>query len=60
MALLPKSKRAVLLEALEILASGEAPPAKAPKEPKAAKADKPAKADKKKKKKDRDKVAKAA
>jgi DNA-binding MarR family transcriptional regulator len=60
MALLPKSKRAVLLEALEILASGEAPPAKAPKEPKAAKADKPAKADKKKKKKDRDKVAKTA
>lgn len=60
MALLPKSKRAVLLEALEILASGEAPPAKASKEPKAAKADKPAKADKKKKKKDRDKVAKAA
>jgi DNA-binding MarR family transcriptional regulator len=60
MALLPKSKRAVLLEALEILASGEAPPAKAPKEPKAAKADKPAKGDKKKKKKDRDKVAKAA
>jgi DNA-binding MarR family transcriptional regulator len=63
MALLPKSKRSVLLEALEILASGEAPPEKAPKEPKAAKepkAEKPAKTEKKKKKKDREKTAKAA
>jgi DNA-binding MarR family transcriptional regulator len=59
MALLPKSKRAALLEALDILASGVE---KAPKEPKAEKppkadkapkADKPAKGEKKKKKKDK-------
>ncbi|MFN3859091.1 MAG: MarR family winged helix-turn-helix transcriptional regulator [Caulobacter sp.] len=57
LALLPKSKRAALLEALEILASGVAP-AKAEKPPKAPKAEKPGKGEKKKKKKD--KLAKAA
>lgn len=57
LALLPKSKRAALLEALEILASGETRPPKVKAE-KPPKADKPAKGEKKKKKKD--KLAKAA
>lgn len=52
MALLPKGKREGLLEALEILAAGEA-------RVKKAKADKPEKADKKAKKK-KEKLAKAA
>ena len=55
MALLPKGKREALLEALEILASGEA----REKKVKAPKADKPAKAEKKAKKK-KEKLAKAA
>ncbi len=61
MGLLPKGKRTALLEALETLASGEAPPAKAPKVPKAAKppkAEKPPKGEKKKKKKDKDRAPK--
>jgi hypothetical protein len=61
MGLLPKGKRTALLEALETLASGEAPPAKAPKVPKATKlpkAEKPPKGEKKKKKKDKDRAPK--